>query len=120
MSVIDQLKPFLGDIAHLTDESSDGKTTYIHPKLRNLGSVSLVLIREMIAPTVFRNLEAEITDITVGDRRRFGTGSKRWNEFARPGAPVMDFVFFYTNPRFTALAEKTLYAGLRRAGFPDE
>jgi CRISPR-associated protein Csc2 len=69
MSLIDQLKPFLGDIAHLTDESSDGKTTYIHPKLRNLGSVSLVLIREIIAPTVFRNLEAEITDITVGDRR---------------------------------------------------
>jgi adenylate cyclase len=27
---------------------------------------------------------------------------------------------FYTNPRFTALAEKTLYAGLRRAGFPAE
>ena len=27
---------------------------------------------------------------------------------------------FYTNPQFTALAEKTLYAGLRRAGFPDE
>jgi CRISPR-associated protein Csc2 len=69
MSVIDQIKPFLGDIAHLTDESSDGKTTYIHPKLRNLGSVSLVLIREIIAPTVFRNLEAEITDIAVGDRR---------------------------------------------------
>ena len=69
MSVIDQLKPFLGDIAHLTDESSDGKTTYIHPKLRNLGSVSVVLIREIIAPTVFRNLEAEITDIAVGDRR---------------------------------------------------
>jgi CRISPR-associated protein Csc2 len=69
MSVIDQLKPFLGDIAHLTDESSDGKTTYIHPRLRNLGSVSLVLIREIIAPTVFRNLEAEITDIAVGDHR---------------------------------------------------
>ena len=27
---------------------------------------------------------------------------------------------FYTNPQFTALAENTLYAGLRRAGFPDE
>jgi predicted Zn-dependent protease len=27
---------------------------------------------------------------------------------------------WYTNPRFTALAEKTLYIGLRRAGFPDE
>ena len=27
---------------------------------------------------------------------------------------------FYTNRQFTALAEKTLYAGLRRVGFPDE
>ena len=27
---------------------------------------------------------------------------------------------WYTNPRFTALAEKTPYIGLRRAGFPDE
>lgn len=69
MSIIDRLRPFLGDLAHLTDESSDGKTTYIHPKLRNLGSVSLVLIRETVAPTVFRNLESEITDIAVGNRR---------------------------------------------------
>lgn len=69
MSIIDQLTPFIGDLAHLTDESSDGKTTYIHPRLRNLGSVSLVLIREIVAPTVFRNLESEITDIAVGNRR---------------------------------------------------
>jgi tetratricopeptide (TPR) repeat protein len=27
---------------------------------------------------------------------------------------------FYTNPKFTALAEKTLYAGLRQAGFPND
>jgi adenylate cyclase len=27
---------------------------------------------------------------------------------------------WYTNPQFTALAETTLYVGLRRAGFPDE
>jgi len=27
---------------------------------------------------------------------------------------------FYTNPQFTALADKTLYAGLRQAGFPDD
>ena len=27
---------------------------------------------------------------------------------------------FYTNPRFTALADKTVYAGLRQAGFPDD
>jgi hypothetical protein len=26
----------------------------------------------------------------------------------------------YGNPQFMALAEKTLYAGLRRVGFPDE
>ncbi|HEX3412355.1 MAG TPA: hypothetical protein VHT00_11595, partial [Stellaceae bacterium] len=25
-----------------------------------------------------------------------------------------------TNPQFTALADKTVYAGLRRAGFPEE
>jgi hypothetical protein len=27
---------------------------------------------------------------------------------------------WYTNIQFMALAEKTLYAGLRQAGFPDE
>ena len=27
---------------------------------------------------------------------------------------------WYSNPQFVALAEPTLYAGLRRAGFPDE
>ena len=69
MSIVDQLQPFLGDIAHLTDESNDDKNAYIHPKLRNLGSVSVVLIREIIAPTVFRGQEAEITDINVCDRR---------------------------------------------------
>jgi CRISPR-associated protein Csc2 len=69
MSVIERLKPFLGSLDHLYDESSDGKSTYIHPALRNLGSVSLVLIREIVAPTVFRNQEAEITDIAIADRR---------------------------------------------------
>jgi CRISPR type I-D-associated protein Csc2 len=68
MSIIEQLKPYLGSLDHLYDESSDGKTSYIHPALRNLGSVSLVLIREIVAPTVFRNQEAEITDIAIGDR----------------------------------------------------
>lgn len=69
MSIIEQLKPFLGSLDHLFDESSDGKNTYIHPALRNLGSVSLVLVREIVAPTVFRNQEVEITDIIVCDRR---------------------------------------------------
>lgn len=58
------LKPYLGSIDQLTATShSDEKKTYIHPKLKNLGCVSLVLIREAIAPVVFRNAEQEITDI---------------------------------------------------------
>jgi CRISPR type I-D-associated protein Csc2 len=58
------LLPYLGDIDHLTDESV-GETVYVHPRLRNLGSVSVVTIREIVAPTVFRNAEAEITDIDI-------------------------------------------------------
>jgi CRISPR-associated protein Csc2 len=69
MTVIERLKPYLGSLDHLFDESSDGKTPYIHPALRNLGSVSLVLLREIVAPTVFRNQEAEITDIIYRDKK---------------------------------------------------
>lgn len=55
---------YLGDLDRLTAESSDGtKNNYIHPALKNIGCVSLVLIREIIAPAIFRNAEQEITDI---------------------------------------------------------
>lgn len=58
------LAPYLANISALTTESPiDDKKTYIHPKLKNLGSISLVLIREAVAPVVFRNAEQEITDI---------------------------------------------------------
>lgn len=58
------LAPYLANINALTTESPiDDKKTYIHPKLKNLGSISLVLIREAVAPVVFRNAEQEITDI---------------------------------------------------------
>lgn len=58
------IQKYLGDIDHLTAESSDGsKNNYIHPALKNTGCVSLVLIREIIAPAIFRNAEQEITDI---------------------------------------------------------
>lgn len=61
---MENLNTYLADINGLTAESSaDGKKTYIHPKLKNLGCVSLVVIREAIAPVVFRNAEQEITDI---------------------------------------------------------
>lgn len=58
------LTPYLADINELTAQSSaDGKKHYIHPKLKNLGCINLVVIREAIAPVVFRNAEQEITDI---------------------------------------------------------
>lgn len=65
---MERFSDYLGDINELVEssKSGDGKS-YIHPKRKNLGCVSLVLIREAIAPVVFRNLEQEITDIEVGD-----------------------------------------------------
>jgi tetratricopeptide (TPR) repeat protein len=35
-------------------------------------------------------------------------------------AALRGFQPFFSNPRYLAFAEKTLYAGLRQAGFPDE
>ena len=58
------LTPYLANIEQLTSTSPiDDKKTYIHPKFKNLGCISVVLIREAIAPVVFRNAEQEITDI---------------------------------------------------------
>lgn len=58
------LHPYLAPLDQLTSTSPiDDKKTYIHPKLKNLGCVNIVLIREAIAPVVFRNAEQEITDI---------------------------------------------------------
>jgi len=64
---MDRLTPYLAEIDHLTDTSTDGSKEYLHPALKNLGSISLVLLRETIAPAVFRNAEEEITDIEVGE-----------------------------------------------------
>ncbi len=60
--------PYLANINQLVETSTaDEKNQYIHPRRKNLGCVSLVLIREAVAPVVFRNLEQEITDIEIGD-----------------------------------------------------
>jgi CRISPR-associated protein Csc2 len=61
------LLPYLGDIDRMTQQASTGRTEYIHPTLKNMGNVSLVLIREAVAPVVFRNQEQEITDIMLAD-----------------------------------------------------
>ena len=62
---MNRFNPFLGNIDELFKTSEGEKKEYVHPALKNLGSVSLVLIREAIAPVVFRNSEEEITDIEI-------------------------------------------------------
>ncbi len=63
---MNRFNTFLGTIDHLLDTSiGDEKNQYVHPALKNLGSISIVLIREAIAPVVFRNAEEEITDIEI-------------------------------------------------------
>ena len=58
------LQNYLADIDQLTAQSTvDGKKYYVHPKLKNLGCINLVVIREAVAPVIFRNAEQEITDI---------------------------------------------------------
>jgi len=62
------LTPYLATIDQLLEQSSSEKNKdYFHPKRKNLGTVSFVLLREAIAPVVFRNAEQEITDIEFGN-----------------------------------------------------
>ena len=58
--------------------AANGKDTYLMPARRNAGHVAIVVIREIVAPTVFRNAEEEITDIEDlnGIRRVRATPSK--------------------------------------------
>jgi CRISPR-associated protein Csc2 len=60
---MDQLNEYLPQLDQLLESSEGDKASYLHPKRKNLGSVSLVLLREAIAPLVIRNAEQEITDI---------------------------------------------------------
>lgn len=61
-----RIHPYLGAIDQLVSESGNGKDNYIHPALKNSGCATLVVLREAIAPVVFRNAEQEITDIEFG------------------------------------------------------
>ena len=77
--MIDRFKPYLND-GDLMEEvvAANGKDTYLMPARRNAGHVAVALIREVTAPTVFRNAEEEITDIEDrgGVRRVRATPSK--------------------------------------------
>ncbi len=77
--MIDRFLPYLND-GELVEEvvAANGKDTYLMPARRNAGHVAIALIREVIAPTVFRNAEEEITDVEDRDgvRRVRATPSK--------------------------------------------
>lgn len=65
-----RFKKYLGNIDALVEQSpknSKKEEYYIHPALKNAGCITMVVIREAIAPVVFRNLEQEITDIEIGE-----------------------------------------------------
>lgn len=61
---------FLGDINALTSEVALEKKSYVQPALKSLGSVTIPLVREVIAPASFRNEQAEVTDIDAAGERR--------------------------------------------------
>jgi hypothetical protein len=60
---MERLNDYLPQLSVLMEPSQGKDAAYMHPKRKNLGCVSLVLLREAIAPVVFRNAEQEITDI---------------------------------------------------------
>ena len=70
MTDMTAIEPFLGRIDALSSIAQGSKVEYVMPALRNLGSVTIPMVREVIAPTAFRNEQPEITDIEVGGVRR--------------------------------------------------
>ena len=63
------LHPFLNDLDTLLSTARSKDNTYAQPALKNLGSVTLFLLREVISPASFRNADSEITDIEVAGHR---------------------------------------------------
>jgi len=62
--MIDRFYPYLNDRSLVEDVlASNGKDFYVMPSRRNAGHIAVLLIREVTAPTVFRNAEQEVTDI---------------------------------------------------------
>ena len=70
MTAMTNVEPFLGNLDSLTTTTQGAKKEYVMPALKNLGSVTIPLVREVISPTTFRNEQSEITDIDAGGVRR--------------------------------------------------
>ena len=89
---LDTLKPFLNDIDSLLSTAQGKDRTYAQPALKNLGSITIFILREVISPASFRNADAEITDIEVAGHRhvRAVANKFKFGERAR-GLQVLRF-----------------------------
>lgn len=65
----EMLNEYLGNIDALAN-TGRGSSEYVEPALKNLGSIAIPLIREVISPASFRNADQEITDVTSHGVRR--------------------------------------------------
>ena len=86
------LRPFLNDIDSLLSMAKGKDGSYAQPALKNLGSITVFLLREVISPASFRNADAEITDIEVSGHRhvRAVANKFKFGERAR-GLQVLRF-----------------------------
>ncbi len=66
---MNDLLPFLSSLDALQERAQSDKDDYVIPAMKRLGSVSLVVVREIIAPTVFRNQEEATTDMEIAGQR---------------------------------------------------
>jgi CRISPR type I-D-associated protein Csc2 len=65
MNAFSPLDSYLGSLERLGHRATSGGTNYVEPALKNLGTVTIPIVREVISPASFRNSDAEITDITL-------------------------------------------------------
>lgn len=86
------LNDYLGNLDAMLSTAGEGSDAYVQPALKSLGSVSIVVLREVISPASFRNADAEITDIEIdGVRHVRAVANKfKYGERAR-GLQVLRF-----------------------------
>ena len=79
------LKKITCDLDHLVEQYSHSKKSYIAPSRKDLGVVSIPIVREIIAPAVFRQEEPEPLTATVGDEEyvRVVANKLKYGERAR-------------------------------------
>jgi CRISPR type I-D-associated protein Csc2 len=104
----DTIHPFLGDINVMLQETvGDKDKRYVQPALKNLGSVVIPILREVIAPASFRNAETEITDIDVAGERHARAVANKF-KFGERGRGLQILRFFKAGG--TQAQNKTVFA----------